>query len=224
MQLLTRGRPGGGRRARRPRGGLAVAVHAIGDGANRAALNAFDAHPRAVGGRAAAAADRARPVRRRRRPAPLRRAGRDRLGAADPRDARPRPGRRVWGRASAAGLPLARPARRRRPRRLRRPTRRSRSSTRWPAIQAAVHRTLDEREPWRPDQRARRGRRDARPHRGRGLRGRRASAGAAALLPGYAADLVVLDTDIVAHPDRIAGARVVATMLDGRWVHGRPPW
>ena len=44
------------------------------------------------------------------------------------------------------------------------------------------------------------------------------------LLPGYAADLVVLDTDIIAHPDRIAGTTVVATMLAGRWVHGRPPW
>ena len=44
------------------------------------------------------------------------------------------------------------------------------------------------------------------------------------LLPGYAADLVVLDTDIITHPDRIATARVVATMLGGRWVHGRPPW
>jgi predicted amidohydrolase YtcJ len=44
------------------------------------------------------------------------------------------------------------------------------------------------------------------------------------LLPGYAADLVVLDTDIISHPDRIADAKVVATMLAGRWVHGRPPW
>ena len=44
------------------------------------------------------------------------------------------------------------------------------------------------------------------------------------LLPGYAADLVVLDTDIVAHPDRISQTSVVATMLAGRWVHGRPPW
>jgi predicted amidohydrolase YtcJ len=43
-------------------------------------------------------------------------------------------------------------------------------------------------------------------------------------LPGLAADLVVLDADIVAHPERIAGAGVVATMLAGRWVHGRPPW
>jgi predicted amidohydrolase YtcJ len=44
------------------------------------------------------------------------------------------------------------------------------------------------------------------------------------LLPGYAADLVVLDTDIISHPDRISTAQVVATMLAGRWVHGRPPW
>jgi predicted amidohydrolase YtcJ len=35
---------------------------------------------------------------------------------------------------------------------------------------------------------------------------------------------VVLDTDIIAHPDRIPDATVVATMLAGRWVHGRPPW
>jgi predicted amidohydrolase YtcJ len=44
------------------------------------------------------------------------------------------------------------------------------------------------------------------------------------LLPGYAADLVVLDTDILAHPDRITAARVEATMLAGRWVHHPPPW
>jgi predicted amidohydrolase YtcJ len=44
------------------------------------------------------------------------------------------------------------------------------------------------------------------------------------LLPGYAADLVVLDTDIISHPDSISSANIVATMLAGRWVHGRPPW
>ena len=69
-------------------------------------------------------------------------------------------------------------------------------------IQAAVHRTSDEREPWYPAQGL-----DVADavlgftagaahavgdHRRRGL-----------LLPGYAADLVVLDTDIIAHPDRI---------------------
>ena len=44
------------------------------------------------------------------------------------------------------------------------------------------------------------------------------------LLPGRAADRGGLDTDIVEHPERIADCRVVATMLAGRWVHGRPPW
>ena len=103
------------------------------------------------------------------------------------------------------------------------PTRRSSRSTRCAAIDAAVHRTLDEREagtpssgsPWptrswhtRPP-----------PPTPLGDERRRGC-----LLPGYAADLVVLDTDIIAHPERIADAEVVATMLDGRWVHGAPPW
>jgi predicted amidohydrolase YtcJ len=90
-------------------------------------------------------------------------------------------------------------------------------------IAAAVHRTGDEREPWYPGQRLAVA--DA-------VLGFTAGAAAAVgderrrglLLPGYAADLVVLDTDIVEHPDRIADARVVATMLAGRWVHGAPPW
>jgi predicted amidohydrolase YtcJ len=45
------------------------------------------------------------------------------------------------------------------------------------------------------------------------------------LLPGYAADLVVLERDpVTCPPDEIAGIGVVATMAGGRWVHGRPPW
>jgi predicted amidohydrolase YtcJ len=40
------------------------------------------------------------------------------------------------------------------------------------------------------------------------------------LLPGFAADLVVLDRDPV--EDR--AAEVVATMVAGRWVHNAPPW
>jgi predicted amidohydrolase YtcJ len=91
------------------------------------------------------------------------------------------------------------------------------------AIQAAVHRTLDDREPWHPDQRIPVA--DA-------ISCHTAAAAYAVgeerrrgcLLPGLEADLVVLDTDIVTHPERIAEARVVATMLAGRWVHGRPPW
>jgi predicted amidohydrolase YtcJ len=91
------------------------------------------------------------------------------------------------------------------------------------AIQAAVHRTLDDREQWRPEQRIPVA--DA-------IACHTAAAAYAVgeerwrgcLLPGMAADLVVLDTDIVAQPQRIGQARVVATMLAGRWVHGRPPW
>lgn len=90
-------------------------------------------------------------------------------------------------------------------------------------IRAAVARTLDDREPWRPEQRlavadavhgfTAGGAYALGEERRRGL-----------LLPGHAADLVVLDTDVISRPERLAGARVVATMLAGRWVHGAPPW
>jgi predicted amidohydrolase YtcJ len=40
------------------------------------------------------------------------------------------------------------------------------------------------------------------------------------LIPGYAADLVVLDRD----PWEDLDAHVVATMVAGRWVHNPPPW
>jgi predicted amidohydrolase YtcJ len=41
------------------------------------------------------------------------------------------------------------------------------------------------------------------------------------LLPGYLADLVVLSTDPF---DDLDGCEVVATMTGGRWVHNPPPW
>ena len=45
------------------------------------------------------------------------------------------------------------------------------------------------------------------------------------LLPGYDADLVVLERDPLACPrDEIGAVRVVATMVGGRFVHGAPPW
>jgi predicted amidohydrolase YtcJ len=45
------------------------------------------------------------------------------------------------------------------------------------------------------------------------------------LLPGFLADLVVLDRDPVACPaEELADVRVVATMVAGRWVHDPPPW
>ena len=45
------------------------------------------------------------------------------------------------------------------------------------------------------------------------------------LLPGYFADLVVLDRDPYdCAPEELAEVEVVATMVGGRWVHNPPPW
>jgi predicted amidohydrolase YtcJ len=45
------------------------------------------------------------------------------------------------------------------------------------------------------------------------------------LLPGYLADLVVLSRDPLAcDPEELAALEVVATMVGGRWVHNPPPW
>ncbi|MGZ4393495.1 MAG: amidohydrolase family protein, partial [Gaiellaceae bacterium] len=45
------------------------------------------------------------------------------------------------------------------------------------------------------------------------------------LLPGYLADLVVLDRDPFALEDaELPEVNVVATMLGGRWVYNPPPW
>jgi predicted amidohydrolase YtcJ len=45
------------------------------------------------------------------------------------------------------------------------------------------------------------------------------------LAPGFEADLVVLDDDPFTCPlERIAGIGVIATMVGGRFVCGRPPW
>jgi predicted amidohydrolase YtcJ len=45
------------------------------------------------------------------------------------------------------------------------------------------------------------------------------------LLPGYLADLVVLDRDPLAvPPEELPEVRVAATMVGGRWTFGAPPW
>ena len=45
------------------------------------------------------------------------------------------------------------------------------------------------------------------------------------LLPGYHADLVILDRDPVAcAPEELPEVQVAATMLGGVWVHNPPPW
>jgi hypothetical protein len=91
-------------------------------------------------------------------------------------------------------------------------------------IRAGVLRTLDERGPWRPDEAL--GVEQAlqattvapawlaRDERRRGK-----------LVPGYLADLVVLDRDPLAcEPKELAEVRVVATMVGGAWTHNPPPW
>ncbi len=91
-------------------------------------------------------------------------------------------------------------------------------------IRAGVLRTLDDRPAWRPQEsltveqalqattvtpawlagdERRRGR----------------------LLPGFLADLVVLDRDpVTTPPEELHEITVVATMVGGRWVHNPPPW
>ena len=45
------------------------------------------------------------------------------------------------------------------------------------------------------------------------------------LVPGYLADLVVLSRDPVdCPPEELKSVQVVATMVGGRWVHNAPPW
>ena len=91
-------------------------------------------------------------------------------------------------------------------------------------IRAGVLRTLDERGPWHPEQAVTvelalettilAPAWLARDERRRGK-----------LLPGYLADLVVLDCDPVAiEPAELPEVAVVATMLGGRWVYSPPPW
>jgi hypothetical protein len=91
-------------------------------------------------------------------------------------------------------------------------------------IRAGVARTLDERDAWRPEQaltveQALHATTLA-PAWLAGDERRRGK-----LVPGYLADLVVLDRDPLAcEPDELAEVRVVATMLGGTWTHNPPPW
>jgi predicted amidohydrolase YtcJ len=91
-------------------------------------------------------------------------------------------------------------------------------------IRAGVLRTLDERGPWHGEQAVSvaeaYGATCVAPAWLTGDEHRRGK-----LLPGYLADLVVLDRDpFECEPDALGEVSVVATMLGGRWVHGAPPW
>ena len=94
----------------------------------------------------------------------------------------------------------------------------------WAGIRAGVLRTLDERPPWRPEQAVTLEQALAATIVAPSwLSGDERTRGR--LLPGYLADLVVLDRD--PHdcaPEELAEVEVVATMVGGRWVHNPPPW
>jgi predicted amidohydrolase YtcJ len=91
-------------------------------------------------------------------------------------------------------------------------------------IRAGVLRTLDDRAAWRPQQAVTVEEALvastvapawlARDERRRGK-----------LVPGFFADLVVLDGDpLTCEPEQLAELQVVATMLGGAWTHNPPPW
>jgi hypothetical protein len=91
-------------------------------------------------------------------------------------------------------------------------------------IRAAVARTVDDRGGWRPEQALTAEQALAastsNPARVSGDAGRRGQ-----LLPGQLADLVVLDRDpVTCPPERLGDVRVLGTMVGGRWVFGGPPW
>ena len=208
-----------------PRPGWPVAVHAIGDRANREALDAFEATRERVGAaRPAARGSSTRSCSRRRtsrasrssaspRPSSSRHAPSDRdlaeriwAGTTD--------GAYAWRSLLDAGAVARERLRRadrgarsacRDPRR--RPAHASTSARPWHAEQAV---TVEEAlratcvaPAWLAGDERRRGR----------------------LLPGYLADLVVLDRDPVDVPaGGAAEVQVVATMVGGRWVHNPPPW
>ena len=91
-------------------------------------------------------------------------------------------------------------------------------------IRAGVLRTIDERPAWHPEQTLSIEQvlqativNPARLSGDEHVRGK--------LLPGYLADLVVLDRDpLECPPDELESVEVVATMVGGRWVHNAPPW
>jgi predicted amidohydrolase YtcJ len=91
-------------------------------------------------------------------------------------------------------------------------------------LRAGVLRTLDERPGWRPQEAVSAEQALAASTLGGAwLSGDERRRGR--LVPGYLADLVVLDRDPLAcPPEELAELRIVATMVGGRWVHNPPPW
>ncbi len=90
-------------------------------------------------------------------------------------------------------------------------------------LRAGVVRTLDEREPWRVDEALSPLQALAATTVGPAWL-ERAEHGRGRLVPGALADLVVLNTEPTDRALANDEVEVVATMLAGRWVHGPPPW
>ena len=202
--------------------GFPVAVHAIGDRANRDALDAFEEtreawRPLGFRQRIEHAQILAEDVPRfaaigvaasvQFSHAPSDRDLAERFWAGE--TGRAYAWRSLWDSAPSSATARTRPSRRLDP---------------WAGIVAGVRRTLDDREPWHPEQ---------------GVTVEEALLATTVnpawlagderrreeLLPGYFADLVVLDRDPLTVPlDELPDVRVVATMVGGRWVHGAPPW
>ncbi|MEO8291104.1 MAG: amidohydrolase [Gaiellaceae bacterium] len=91
-------------------------------------------------------------------------------------------------------------------------------------IRAGVLRTLDDRAPWHPEQAVTIEQAfEATCVSPAWLEGSERRRGR--LVPGRLADLVVLDRDPFDRPpEELDQVAVVATMLGGRWVHNPPPW
>ena len=91
-------------------------------------------------------------------------------------------------------------------------------------IRAGVFRTIDARDPWHADETLTVEQAliasTVNPAWLAGDERRRGS-----LVPGHLADLVVLNRDpVTAPPEQLHEIEVVATMVGGRWVHNAPPW
>jgi predicted amidohydrolase YtcJ len=94
----------------------------------------------------------------------------------------------------------------------------------WAGVCAGVLRTLDERPAWRAEQaltvEQALNATIVTPAWLSGDERRRGK-----LLPGYFADVVVLDRDpLECDPSELPDVTIVATMVGGRWVHNPPPW
>ena len=210
--------------ARGARAGWPVAVHAIGDRANREALDAFEATRERVAAARPAPADRARAVPRARGVPRFAELGIAALGAVHPRAVRPRPRRALLGRPARGDLrlPLAARLRRSCSRTARTRRRGARPARRDPRRRRCARSTSA--PAWRPEQALDRRAGTARDHASRrpGSPATSAAAASCARLPGRPGR---------ARPRPVRGRaggaprlQVVATMVGGRWVHNPPPW